>query len=50
MDIAKIRKKYKGAAPQDAEKVGQLLPELVKKDVKLLFIENVGNLVCPAAF
>ena len=34
----------------DAERVGQLLPEVITKDVKLLFIENVGNLVCPAAF
>jgi len=34
----------------DAERVGQLLPEIVKDGVKLLFIENVGNLVCPAAF
>ncbi len=34
----------------DAERVGKLLPEIVAKDVKLLFIENVGNLVCPAAF
>lgn len=34
----------------DAERVGQLLPEVVQGGVKLLFIENVGNLVCPAAF
>jgi hydrogenase nickel incorporation protein HypB len=34
----------------DAERVGQLLPEIVTKGVKLLFVENVGNLVCPAAF
>jgi len=34
----------------DAERIGQLLPEVVKDGVKLLFIENVGNLVCPAAF
>ncbi|MEI7899941.1 MAG: hydrogenase nickel incorporation protein HypB [bacterium] len=34
----------------DAEQVGRLLPEVVGDGVKLLFIENVGNLVCPAAF
>ena len=34
----------------EAERVGALLPEVVDDDVKLLFIENVGNLVCPAAF
>jgi hydrogenase nickel incorporation protein HypB len=34
----------------DAEQVGRLLPEVVESGVKLLFIENVGNLVCPAAF
>ncbi len=34
----------------DAEQVGKLLPEVAGDGVKLLFIENVGNLVCPAAF
>ncbi len=34
----------------DAEQVGRLLPELADNGVKLLFIENVGNLVCPSAF
>lgn len=34
----------------DAERVGQLLPEVADTGVDLLFIENVGNLVCPAAF
>jgi hydrogenase nickel incorporation protein HypB len=34
----------------DAERVGALLPEVVTEGVKLLFIENVGNLVCPTAF
>lgn len=33
-----------------ASQVGSLLPEVVKDGVRLLFIENVGNLVCPAAF
>ena len=34
----------------DAEHVGALLPEVVTAGVRLLFIENVGNLVCPSAF
>lgn len=34
----------------DAARVGALLPEVVQNGVRLLFIENVGNLVCPAAF
>jgi len=34
----------------DAEQVGRLLPEVAGEGVKLLFIENVGNLVCPSAF
>ena len=34
----------------DAERVGALLPEVVTDGVRLLFIENVGNLVCPSAF
>lgn len=34
----------------DAERVGSFLPELIEEDTRLLFIENIGNLVCPAAF
>jgi hydrogenase nickel incorporation protein HypB len=34
----------------DAERVHELLPEVTRDGAKLLFIENVGNLVCPAAF
>ena len=26
------------------------LPEVLEKDTKILFIENVGNMVCPTAF
>jgi len=33
-----------------AEQIGRTIPEVVTPDTKLLFIENVGNLVCPAAF
>jgi len=34
----------------DAERVAGVLPGLVRPGIRLLFIENVGNLVCPAAF
>jgi len=34
----------------DAERVALALPRVVRADTRLLFIENVGNLVCPAAF
>jgi len=34
----------------NAEQVGEVLPEVVADETGLLFIENVGNLVCPAAF
>jgi len=34
----------------DAQRVQQALPRLALPPAALLFIENVGNLVCPAAF
>ncbi len=34
----------------DAHMVGHAMEELPLDDIDLLFIENVGNLVCPAAF
>ncbi len=34
----------------DAERVEKVLSAVLAPGVKLLFIENVGNLVCPAAF
>ncbi len=34
----------------DAEQIGRLLPDVVSDGIRLLFIENVGNLVCPSAF
>jgi hydrogenase nickel incorporation protein HypB len=33
-----------------AAQIGALLPEVAHAGERLLFIENVGNLVCPAAF
>ena len=34
----------------EAQRVGDLFEEVIQEDTKLLFIENVGNLVCPTAF
>lgn len=40
----------RNACHLDAIRVGQILPLVTRPDTRLLFIENVGNLVCPAAF
>ena len=34
----------------NAEQVGETFQQVLEDDTELLFIENVGNLVCPAAF
>ena len=34
----------------DAHQIGHAIEHLAPKDTSVLFIENVGNLVCPAAF
>lgn len=39
-----------GICHLEAQMVHQVLPEFKLNDVDLLFIENVGNLVCPASF
>ncbi len=39
-----------GACHLDATRIAELLPELAGDGVELLIVENVGNLVCPAAF
>lgn len=38
-----------GACHLDANMIGKLFPE-ISTDIHFLFIENVGNLVCPASF
>jgi hydrogenase nickel incorporation protein HypB len=48
---APVRQIETGAACHlNASQVGAVLPEVVGEGVRLLFVENVGNLVCPAAF
>ncbi len=39
-----------GACHLDANMISEVLDELPLKDMDLLIIENVGNLVCPAEF
>lgn len=39
-----------GICHLEAQMVHQVLPEYKLEDIDLLFIENVGNLVCPASF
>lgn len=34
----------------NADQVAAALPKVIEDDTKLLFIENVGNMVCPTAF
>jgi len=40
----------KSACHLDAERIRECLPDITRDNARLLFIENVGNLVCPAAF
>jgi hydrogenase nickel incorporation protein HypB len=40
----------KGACHLSAAQISQALRELPVEDLDLIFIENVGNLVCPSAF
>lgn len=39
-----------GICHLEAQMVHQVLPEYQLEDIDLLFIENVGNLVCPSSF
>lgn len=39
-----------GICHLEAQMVHQVLPQFDLKNIDLLFIENVGNLVCPASF
>ncbi len=39
-----------GACHLDANMIREVMNELPLRDIDLLFIENVGNLVCPAEF
>ncbi len=40
----------KSSCHLDARQISEILPQVVNEKTQLLFIENVGNLICPAAF
>ncbi len=50
LDIPVVQINTKGACHLDANMIREVLNEFPVKDMDLLFIENVGNLVCPAEF
>jgi len=50
LDIPVVQINTGGACHLDANMISEVLDELPLKDLDLLIIENVGNLVCPAEF
>ncbi len=50
MEIPVVQINTGGACHLDANMINNALDNLSLKDIDLLFIENVGNLVCPAEF
>lgn len=50
LGIPVIQLNTQGACHLDAAMIAQALKELPLDKIRLLFIENVGNLVCPASF
>ena len=49
-DVPVVQINTGGACHLDANMISEVLSELPLKDLDLLIIENVGNLVCPAEF
>jgi len=50
LDVPVVQINTGGACHLDANMINEVLTELPLKDLDLLIIENVGNLVCPAEF
>jgi len=50
LDIPAVQINTGGTCHLDARMVKSALPELDLTKVDLLFVENVGNLICPASF
>ena len=50
LDIPVVQINTGGACHLDANMISEVLDEMPLKDLDLLIIENVGNLVCPAEF
>ena len=50
LDVPVVQINTGGACHLDANMISEVLDELSLKDLDMLIIENVGNLVCPAEF
>lgn len=50
LDVPVVQVNTSGGCHLTAAQVAKSLPSLPLKEINLLFIENVGNLVCPAGF
>jgi hydrogenase nickel incorporation protein HypB len=50
LDVPVVQINTGGACHLDANMINEVLDELPLKELDLLIIENVGNLVCPAEF
>jgi hydrogenase nickel incorporation protein HypB len=50
LDVPVVQINTGGACHLDANMISEVLDELPLRDLDLLIIENVGNLVCPAEF
>lgn len=50
LDVPVVQINTGGACHLDANMINDVLPELPLDNLDILFIENVGNLVCPAEF
>ncbi len=50
LDVPVVQINTGGACHLDANMISEVMNELPLKDLDLLIIENVGNLVCPAEF
>jgi hydrogenase nickel incorporation protein HypB len=50
LDVPVVQINTGGACHLDANMISEVLPELPLKNLDMLIIENVGNLVCPAEF
>lgn len=49
-DIPVVQIRTGGACHLDAPMITPALDELMKEELDLVFVENIGNLVCPAEF
>ncbi|RDU23274.1 hydrogenase nickel incorporation protein HypB [Anaerosacchariphilus polymeriproducens] len=49
-DIPVVQIRTGGACHLDAPMITPALDELMKEELDLIFVENIGNLVCPAEF